>query len=208
MRAFNKYLCIAAALLTAALLTAGCRNSGSQTADPTAAPLATETPELFRTPDPAKYQLSEDGYFEDEYLSANWPSMLEYTGHLLNNNAQYRGYLPDGRKLLFTYLTDDGASFEEEIANHDADSYQKFIRETINEYFDLYEFEYITVDGHRALRVLYDYAPPDDEAHRVHVLQYLIDVKGWVMTLTFTTQGEFPASCDECVGTIRFKDGY
>ncbi|MBO4563734.1 MAG: hypothetical protein J5772_09035 [Clostridia bacterium] len=211
MKAFTKALILL--ILAASLLAAGCGRGKDPASLSTPAPentgaSPTDLPEYMQTPDPALYELGDDGYFEDEILCANWPSFLEYIGHVLSNNAQYRGYLPNGKKLLFSYLTDDGASYSDEIAGHDKSSYQKFMREQINEYFELYEFEYTTVDGHQALRVLYDYAPPDDEAKRVHVLQYLINVRGWVMTLTFTTQDEFPEVCDDCIKTIRFKDGY
>ena len=41
---------------------------------PSLSDIATQVPEWMQTPDPAIYELGEDGYFEDEYITAYFPS--------------------------------------------------------------------------------------------------------------------------------------
>ncbi|MCR5809280.1 MAG: hypothetical protein K6G56_06925 [Clostridiales bacterium] len=172
-------------------------------------PNATEIPQWMTTPDPAKYELGDDGYFEDDFLSANWPPFLVYRGHLFSNNAQYGCYLEDGKKLLFSYVTDEGADYEKEVAGFTKETYEQYMQENLNSYYFIKEFEYLTIDGHPAMRVRFDYDPPEDHSRLTHVLEYCINVNGWVLGLTFTTQSDsFPPICDECMKTIKFKEGY
>lgn len=216
----SKLIAIILLITTLAAMLSACRAKPSpaiETDDPnnTSSPAVTqgaegtEVPQWMVTPDPAAYQLGEDGFFDDEYLTAYWPAFLAYRGHLFSNNAQYDGYLSDGKKLLFSYVTDDGANYEDEVAGFDKDSYQRYMQENMNSYFFIKEFGYLEVDGHPAMRVLFDYDPPEDPEHLTHVLEYCINVNGWVLGLTFTTQSDsFPPVCDECIKTIKFKDGY
>ena len=216
---FKKLLALALALLTVAAAFSGCKKNnddkdGTQTAAPTSAPAnsgdATELPEWMWTPDPALFILGEDGFFEDQYITANWPAYLEYQSSMASNCAQYIGY-PEGstKKLAFSYTPDEGGEFETEIACMDFESYQQFMTEQMNLYYYLEEFSFIKIDGHRALRAVFNYNPPDEPEHYTRVLQYSIDVNGWIMGLCFTTQlPEFPEECFTCINTIHFKDGY
>ena len=178
------------------------------TADPNAP--ATEVPEWMWTPDPALYILGEGGYFEDQYLTAYWPEYLEYQYSVSSNSAQYSGYPAEGaKKLAFSYTPDEGGIFEEELGGFDFNSYQQYIIDQMNLYFELQEFGYMTIDGHRALRAVYNYNPPEEPERFTRVLQYSIDVNGWILGLCFTTQADtFPTECITCINTIHFKDGY
>ena len=229
MLKLNKLLALVLAVISACCFICGCGGSnGDQTADntepaataapaatqdpnATADPNATEIPEWMWTPDPALFILGEDGYFEDQYLSAYWPKYLEYQYSMASNCAQYAGY-PEGegsRKLVFSYTPDEGGIFDEELGCYDFDSYQKFMTENMNTYFYLEEFNFITIDGHRALRVVFNYDPPGEPEHYTRVLQYSINVNGWIMGLAFSTQADtFPTECITCINTIHFKDGY
>lgn len=190
--------------------------ASTATADPDATPAATadtsptEVPEWMWTPDPALFILGDDGYFEDQYLTAYWPAYLEYQYSVSSNSAQYAGYPSEGaKKLAFSYTPDEGGIFEEELGGFTFDTYQEYIVNEMNLYFELKEFGYITIDGHRALRAVYDYNPPDDPDHFTRVLQYSIDVNGWILGLCFTTQADtFPTECITCINTIHFKEGY
>ena len=188
--------------------------TAANTSDPSATPdpnaTATPVPEWMWTPDPALFILGEDGFYDDRYLSAYWPAYLEYQYSVSSNSAQYTGYPYEGaKKLAFSYTPDEGGIFEEECGGFDFDSYQKFIRDEMNMYFELQEFGYITIDGHRALRAVYNYNPPEEPEHFTRVLQYTIEVNGWILGLCFTTQADtFPEECVTCINTIHFKDGY
>ena len=175
------------------------------TEDPNAEP--TELPEYLWTADPALYVLGEDGYFEDEYLSAYWPSFLELYTTSMSNTAIYRGY-PEGsdKRVTFSYTTDTGGSYADEVAGFDFDSYQDFIKNEMNEYFYLVEFGYITIQGHEALRAVFNYDPPEQPERFTRTLQYTINVDGWILGLGFSTQADsFPPECITCIDTIRFK---
>lgn len=214
-----KIAALALALLTAVCAFTGCKKHQEQDANNTNPPAlptsnpnteATELPEWMWTPDPALFILGEDGFFEDQYLTANWPAYLEYQYSMASNCAQYIGY-PEGsqKKLVFSYTPDEGGDYEAEMAHMDFDSFEKFIQEQMNLYFYLEEFDYIRIDGHRALRAVYNYDPPGEPEHYTRVLQYSIEVNGWIMGLCFSTQlEEFPEECFTCINTIHFKDGY
>ena len=215
MSKFYKTIALALAVLTALCAFAGCKkkddpSDSNATAAPTSDADATELPEWMWTPDPALFFLGEDGFFEDQYLSAYWPEYLEYQYSITSNCAQYIGY-PNGgkKKLVFAYTPDEGGDFAGEIGCMDFESYQKFMTDQMNLYYYLEEFSFITVDGHRALRAVFNYDPPGEPEHYTRVLQYSVDVNGWILGLSFSTQlEEFPPECDECIKTIRFKDGY
>ena len=222
MSKLYRSIALALAVVFAAFAFAGCGKGGhnvSPTTEPTSAPTAdasetedpnadpTEVPEWMWTADPALYVLGEDGYFEDEYITAYWPPYLELLTTSASNTAIYSGY-PEGRdhKLSFSYTTDTGGSFEEEVAGFDFDSYQEYLTNGMNIYFYLEEFSYITIQGHRALRAIFNYNPPDDPDHYVRTLQYTIDVDGWILGLGFSTKDPtFPEECITCIDTIRFK---
>ena len=207
------------ALLFIAAALAGCSGSvkPQPTSSPTAAPTAqntesgeaTEIPEWMWTPDPALFILGEDGFFEDDYLSAYWPAYLEYQYSIASNCAQYMGY-PEGseKKLLFSYLPDEGGIYADEIAVHDRDSYEALLQEKGAPYY-VKEFAKTKVDGHDALRIVFDYVDPEKPEHYVKTLQYLINVNGWILQLLFSTQDTtIPEECINSVNTIKFKPGY
>lgn len=214
------------ALLCSVTALYGCHGGGSTT--PTAEPTAqanatddpssqtdgtaeaTELPEYMWTPDPALYILGEDGFFEDKYLTAYLPTFLEYKGHYLSNSAQYSGY-PEGyeKKVVLSYTPDEGGVFDNELEGLNFTTYEKYLQENVNSYFYLQEFGYTLIDGHRAMRAAYIYDPPEEPEHFCRLLQYNINVNGWVLGICFSTQADaFPPECDASIKTIRFKDGY
>lgn len=223
---FVKHTALFAALLMLLSAFAGCSRSHGNNADPTSLPTAplitadpnatednsdpTEVPEYLWTPDPALFELGEDGYYEDEYLSAYWPSFLKFAGTSMSNTAIYTGY-PEGsdKKATFSYTFDTGGSYADEVAGFDFDSYQDYLTNGMNIYFYLEEMSYVKIQGHDALKAVFNYNPPDEPEHYVRMLQYAINVNGWILGLGFSTQDEtFPPEFIECIDTIRFKDGY
>ena len=206
------------ALIFAAGALAGCSGKKPAPADPTAQPTeaaatqsgdATEVPEWMWTPDPALYILGEDGFYEDDILSVYWPSYLEYSYSMSQNTALYVGRMEDGHKLALSYTVDEGGSFEDEVACYDFDGYQQYLTEGNNLYYYLEEFNFITIDGHRAMRAVYNYDPPEEPNHYTRILQYAIDVNGWILGIGFSTQAEtFPKECIDSINSIKFKPGY
>lgn len=227
MSRINKSLALVFALLFVLTALVGCK-SGNDDPTPTVQPTSgndatsdatptpteegdpTQIPEWMWTPDPALYILGENGYYEDDILSANWPAYLEYKDSVYQNCARYIGY-PEGseKKLVFSYTVDQGGSYADEIAGYDFDGYQEYITNYLNEYFYLEEYSKIKIDGHDAIKAVYNYNPPGEPEHYTRVLQYSIDVNGWILGLGFTTQLEtFPEECITCINTIKFKEGY
>lgn len=217
---FKPIALVCAALTLVSALTGCSRNNHTDNTDPTALPTALPTAPIadtsdptenpIVTPDPAKYALGEDGYFEDEFLTAYWPSFLKFIGSSLDNTVMYQGY-PEGseKKVTFSYTWDTGGSFEQEVAGFDFNSYQEYLTKGMNLYFYLEEMNYIQVDGHETLRAVFNYNPPDEPEHYVRILQYTINVNGWILGLGFTTQDEtFPPECVDSISTIKFKPGY
>lgn len=206
------------ALLLAAMLAipgfAGCHGGESgvyDTPEPIVTPDPadpTEVPEFLRTPDPALYQLTEDGIFEDEYLTMQMPSYMGFYTFSSPNSADYIGTMPSGNRLAFNYTWDTGGSFDEECANFTFDSYQEYLTTQMNSYFYLEEFAYVTVDGHTALRSIFRYEPPNDPDHLTHALQYLINVNGWILSMGYSSLDEIPAECEADIRAIKFKAGY
>ncbi len=232
MSRLYKSFALILALICLTVQLAGCHGSGKteQTPVPTASadntedgssavtdapedtelPEETELPEWMWTPDPAIYALGEDGYYEDDYLTVYWPSYLEVQSALGSNAAQYVGY-PEGsdKKLVFCYLPDEGGSFEDEIGVFkDAASYEEFMQSNGSPYY-VKEFTHIKIDGHDTLRAVIYYDPADEPEHFVRMLQYAINVNGWILQISFSTQADtFPEECITCINTIHFKDGY
>ncbi len=175
---------------------------------------ATETPaptlDWNTTPDPALFELDEDGHFENEVFSVTWPSILSYKYALLSNSCIYEGYTEDGHKLVLSYTLDEGGEYASEIGGYTAETYQQFLNSANDEdkgdtYF-VDEFAYIKIDGHDAMRCIFRYEYQDSN---VKILQYAINVNGWILSFAFSiTADEFPEYVDASVNGIRFKDGY
>lgn len=195
---------IASFILAAAFVVVFCACcSGNQYAAPTEMPSLSDLPDSAATEDPSKYELGEDGYFEDDRIVAHWPTIFEFT-NIQYGNAKYTARTEDGKKLLFAYLRDEGGVYADEVAGFDFDSYGDYLKNDINEYYELHEFSYITVDGHEGMRAVYDYAPPE-EGKTVHVMQFLFNVDGWIMSMVFTSQGQIPPECEQSVMNVKFK---
>ena len=116
---------------------------------------ATETPaptlDWNTTPDPALFELDEDGHFENEVFSVTWPSILSYKYALLSNSCIYEGYTEDGHKLVLSYTLDEGGEYASEIGGYTAETYQQFLNSANDEdkgdtYF-VDEFAYMKIDG-------------------------------------------------------------
>lgn len=200
----SKATCLILAALFAALL-CGCGGGASHEAANTDLPSLppTEPPTWMQTTDPRPYELGPDGYFSDDYITVNWPSFLKFD-RVISNDAQYSGKV-NGKKVVLSYVVDSGGSFEQELGYFDFDSYAEYLRNEINSYYVLKEFAYTAVDGHMAVRAAFDYDPPDEPEKLVHILQYTFNVKGWILGVTFTSQGDIPAECEESILSIDFK---
>ena len=199
-------LCAALAALFAITAFPACSGNGypSESQKPVSSDTASEIPEYMQTLNPADFEIGEDGFFEDKYLSAYWVKGMKLDGIRLNY-VQYSCIAEDGKRLRFSYVRDSGGSFEKELEGYDFASYQGYLKSELNTYYILKEFDYVKQDGHRGIRAMYEYAPPDESGKVVKVLQYAFNVEGWILNLTFTTQGEIPAACDESIRTIDFK---
>lgn len=204
MKRINRAMCLVLSIFVVASTLWGCDTvSDDKASMNTAEPYES----VLATADVSGYILGENGYFEDEYICANWPSILEFNG-LNVNIAQYSGVTEKGDKLFFSYVLDTGGDFNSELRSFDFNSYSSYLTNSLNKYYKLKEFDYIVIDGHTALRAVYDYAPPDEPEKLVHVLQISIGVDGWIMGLSFTSKGEIPSYCDESARNIKFKEGH
>lgn len=187
-------------LLAVCFAFAGCGKGKDTPADPTS------IPDIFQTPDAESYELGPNGYYEDQYITASWYPTLKLS-RVVMNYAEYEGKTPSGDRLLFSYTVDDLGSFAQELSGHDFDSYQKLLFSQ-NSYYYLKDFGYVKVDGHEALRAVYEYAPDEEPDKKVYVLQYAYNVNGWIMSVAYTSLSPIPPECEDTLNSIRFKAGY
>ncbi|MBR3382513.1 MAG: hypothetical protein IKG85_05695 [Clostridia bacterium] len=201
MKHFLLKACVLLLAASATALACSCTKPGSE-ADPS----VTEIPEWMQTADPSDYEPDAEGYFEDEYIRVKWPEFLSFDFSQFNY-AQYSGMTEDGTRVLFAYVPDDGASYADEIAKYDFDGYSEHLVNDLNSYYVLNEFSPAEVDGHAAMKIVYDYVPEEDpENNTVHVLQYVVNNRGWVLSFSFTSKGDIPAECGESILSMEIKD--
>ena len=181
--------------------------SPGSTADPDSSHSHTihlQTPDV----DPDLYELGENGYYEDEYMSVNFPSFLSLEKFTVSGGPIYTGEY-DGHKYKMSYLRDVTSDYETVLSGATAESYGEYLNEQVSKYYVMQELSHIKIDGHDATLIRYYFQYPNDPDKRVPALQYCINVDGWIMSLGFTTDAEdFTEECYSFTDTIHFKPGY
>lgn len=204
-----KLLTMIAAALTVSMLFCACskKDGGDQpsptqeaSADDSTSADAAEVPEELK-----QYMLGENGSYSDEYLTANFPSFMQF--RRLNNygNPLYSGKKGD-QKYALSYVADKSCDYNVMFAQQDFDSFSEYLIESLISTCVLDEFEPILIDGHNATKIRYHFPDPQAPEITVRTVQYCIDVEGWVLSITIGTQGDtIDEECFSFIDTIRFK---
>ena len=192
-----------AALLLALAFALGCA-SGEQTgkseSERTAAPIPTPTPEP--TVVPALLMLGEGGVLEDDHVRLRIPEYLEYDSSPAYNCAYYTFVSDGGVSLAFAYVPDPDTSYQKEIGGMKREDYAKQVFNSSGA--NLEEFKFVKVQGHDALRTLTVYQGSNGVKSRM--LTYFIDVDGWLLTLSYTTNAaSLPEECEQGILDIELK---
>ena len=194
-----------AALALAAAFACACSGGQEGASQPseaakTAAPVPTPTPEPTVVPD--LLTLGIGGLLEDGYVKLYIPEQLEYDSSPAYNCAYYTHVSEAGESLVFAYLPDEDTSYAKEIGGLKRDDYAKQVYSSSGA--SLEEFKFTTVAGHEALRTLTVYS--NDSGASARTLTYFIDIDGWLMTLSYTTNmHELPPECEQGILDIVIK---
>lgn len=212
----SKTICTILAVLLAAAF-AGCSGGGKPyaTPEPIVTPVPTAVPDSG-TPDPGSSGWIDeeidneeftlvDGHYEDAILTVDLPKMLGDPVTDINTRT-FAGKLEDGTGIGMTYIWDNFSEYETDVAKYDFDSYNEYLTTVVSSDMKLLEYNNITVDGHRGVKAAFDYTYEDRPT--VHIVQYSIEVHGWVLGFTASTNGEIPPELDEGIMALKFKEGF